>query len=407
MRLALALALALSAPLTHAAAQEAAPESVTLRDLDALIDASPRLVAAEERADADLGDVTAAGTPENPTFAYDLWGLLGGEQTNGGSQHQMAVTQSFPWPGQLAARVAAARARHAADISLVDLIRALTRLEVRRAFVGLLAAQERERLLAEQERAIESVAEIIRGRSESGAGRRWDVMRTEAELASIRAARDAAAADRAELAGSLAVLVARPGWTPTAAGAMSDLPALELEEDAPAPAVDAARRAREAAEAALERERTDAFPSFDLRLGTLFSTWPEGAYLYGGLAIPLPFFDQNQGAIERAEHEVAAARADERAIEAEREAAVRASRDALTHRREALGDFDIGVMQRLPEITELAEVAYRGGEIEVFELLDTVRSARTLALDRLARDQAVEEAEIDLAEAQLGAPSRP
>lgn len=398
---------------THrASAQEAAPEdvpaSVTLDDLFALVDASPRLLAAQERADADLGDVTTAGTPQNPIFQYDVWGLIWGQQTNGGSQQQIAVTQTFPWPGQLDARVAAARAQHTADRALVDLARALTRLEVRRLFVSLLAAQEREQLLTDQEAAIESVAGIIRGRAEAGAGRRWDALRSDAELASIRAAHDSATADRMLLSGRLAILLGRPGWSPAASGTWADLPPLETTADgAPVEshtALEAAQRAREAAELAVSRERADAFPSFDLRLGTLFSTWPEGGYLYGGFAIPLPFIDQNQGDIERAEHELRAARATEDATQRELTAAIEATRAALAQRRAALADFDTGVMDRLPDITAMAEAAYRGGEIEVFELLDAVRSTRALIVERLEREQAVRHAEVDLAEAALGVP---
>jgi cobalt-zinc-cadmium efflux system outer membrane protein len=389
-----------------ASAQDAV--DVSLEELYAMADTSPRIVAAETLADADLGDVTIAGTPENPVLSYDIWGLIWGQQTNGGSQQQVTLSQTFPWPGQLEARVQAARAQHASDLALVDLARALLRLEVRRAFVALLAAQERESLLASQEAVLEGTASIVRGRAEAGAGRRWDILRMDAELASIRAERDAATADTTVAAGRIATLLGRPDWTPRARGTWADLPAPALRDgDAPLdehPAIEAARRATEAAEAALRREHALVIPAFQLRIGTMVSTWPEGGYLYGGIAMPLPIFDQNQGAIDRAEREAEAARERETATRAELAATLRSARAALEGRRQALADFDTGVVERLPQISEMAGVAYRGGEIGVFELLDAVRSTRALVLERVEREAELHDAEVDWLEAALGTP---
>lgn len=387
-------------------AQDGAPTEVSLDELYEMVDASPRIVAAQTLADADLGDVTTAGTPENPVLSYDLWGLIWGQQTNGGSQQQIGIGQMFPWPGQLDARVRAAMAQHDADRALVDLARAMMRLEVRRAFVALLAAQERVTLLETQETALAEVAGIVRGRAESGVGRRWDIVRMEAELASVRAGRDAADADATVAAGRLATLLGRPGWTPRARGTWSDLPSLVLRggDDVPEdhPAVEAARRATEAAEAAARREHALAIPAFQLRIGTLVSTWPEGGYLYGGFAMPLPFIDQNQGAIDRAEREAEAAREREDAIRSELGAALRSTRRALDQRRQALADFDTGVLAQVPQITEMAQLAYRGGEIGAFELLDAVRSTRALVLERVDREAELHDAEVDWLEAAIG-----
>lgn len=400
-------AAATPAPSDADATSEAAlPDVVTLAQLYALADTSPRLLAAEESADAALGDVTRAGTLDNPVLGYEIWGLVGGEQTNGGSQQQIAVSQLLPWPGQLDARVAAARASHRADRAEVDRARALLRLEVRRAFVSLVAAERHVALLEEARARIEAVAEIVRGRASAGAGRRWDVLRIDAELASLSSAHEAALAERTVVSGRIAILVGRPGWLPRAPAEWTALPALEdRASDGPAtehPSLVAARLAREAAESALARERSDAVPAIELRLGAVVSTWPEGGYLYGGIAMPLPFFDQNQGAITRAEHEVAAARASEEATRLELESALLAARAAETQREQALAELDVAA-EHATELRAMAEAAFRGGEISVFELLDAVRATRTLAEERLEREEAVRAAEIDVLRARLGA----
>lgn len=385
-----------------ALAQEVLPDEVTLGELYALAPGSPRMLAAADLAEAGTGDVTAAGTPENPIFSYDAFGLLWGEPTNGGSQHQLMVAQRFPWPGELDARVRAAQAALAADRSLVDLARALLELDLRRAFVALLAAQDRSALLAEARDALEEVAAIVRGRAESGAGRRWDVVRIDAELATLEAQRTSAAADEVVASGAIAVLLGRADWLPRAAGSWADLPdpgaaASTLDH----PRTESARLLREAAEATLEHERMLAFPRFDLRIGHLASTWPEGGYLFGGISIPIPLFDQNQGAIERAEHEADAAREVEEAVAAEIDAERTTARRALSLRATALREFDDDVLTGLSSAADMASEAYVGGEIAVFELLDAVRAARTMRVERVAVEEAYEAAVVDVLEAEL------
>jgi cobalt-zinc-cadmium efflux system outer membrane protein len=387
-------------------AQDDRGSAVTLDELYALAASSPRIQAAQELADAGLGDVTAAGTLENPEISYDVMGLLWGEATNGGSQQQLTASQRLPWPGQLDARIRAAQAALAADRSLVDLARGLLEIDLRRAFIALLATQERSALLVEQQAALEEVATIVRGRTASGAARRWDVVRIEAELAAIEAARATASADGVLAAGEVARLLGRVDWTPRAAGRLRDLPAATIVPAVDAhPRVTAARLRSEAADAALARERALAFPQVELRLGYVQSTVPEGGYLYGGFSVPMPFFDQNQGAIERAEHERAAALRTEEAVRAEIEAQRSALTRALELRRSALAEFDERVLAGLTSAVDMARVAYAGGEIEIFELLDSVRTARVMMAERVALEESLQRAVVDALEATLVTPA--
>lgn len=379
---------------------EVPTEVVSFAELERLLDESPRLRAARLAADAGEGDVVTAGTPENPEVYLDFAGFLGGEPTNGGSQTTITFSQGMPWPGQLDARVRAARARLAADRSVVDLARAYARLDLRRAYLALLAAQDREALLAEAEARLATIAQRIITRAAAGAGRRWDAVRIEAELAALRASRDAAHAEVLATGGRIAALLGRPTLYPRAAGTLGEFPHARLPDDARShPRVVAAQREVEAAEAGLSRERVYATPGFELHLGTIVSTWPEGGYLFGGFAMPIPLIDQNQGQIQRAETAARAAREAEEASVAELTAARDAARRALVAQRAALARFDSGVSSSLGSIAEMAEIAFHGGEIDVFELLDSVRATRELRLERIEREQAVRQAELDLVEA--------
>lgn len=383
---------------SDAAASEGAP--LSFEALEAMLDESPRLRAARLAADAGEGDVTTAGTPENPVLSFDFMGLLSGEPTSGDTTSNLGLSQTLPWPGQLDARVRAARARLAADRSLVDVVRAYARLDLLRAYVALVAAQDREGSLGEAERHLAAVAEVVRARATAGAGRRWDAVRVDAELAALRATRDGAHADVLAAGGRITALLGRPDLHPRASETLGTLAHTRVPRDASThPRLLAARRETEAAEAALSAERAWVVPPIDLRIGTAVSTGPLGGYLVGGFSFPLPIFDRNQGAIERAEATARAAHEAEDASLAEITAAQRAAERALATREAALARFDEGVTSSLGSIGDMAETAFRGGEIDVFELLDAVRATRELRLERIEREESVRQAEIDLVEA--------
>jgi cobalt-zinc-cadmium efflux system outer membrane protein len=389
-----------------ARAQESAwPESVTLGQLLDMVGQSPRLAAEAAGAEALRGDVRSAAQHPNPILSYDFSGFLGGGATNGGSQSTFLLSQPLLWPGQLDRRVEAARAALDAARARVAVFRAFLEIELRRAFVELLAAQQRTAVLGEIEAAMERIVQIVRGRAEAGAGRRWDVVRVEGELASVRAARDAGAADVHRASGRIGELIGIPSWFPRAEGTLAEIALGEMPDAVREghPVLEAARRAVAAARARVEAERAFAVPPIELGIGGIATTWPEGGYLIGRVAMPLPVFDANQGPIERAEREADAAELVEAATRNELEAALLRARRVVDQRREALESFERGVVERMPLLLEMAEAAYRAGEVGAFELLDAVRASRDIRIEQIEREKDLRLAEVDLLEAALGA----
>lgn len=397
----LVIVLSLLAP-AFARAQE--PETVSLDDLLEQMERSPRARVEAALAEAFQGDVRAAGEHPNPVLSYEFAGFLGGQETNGGSQQELRISQPLLWPGQLDRRVEAARARLDLARAEVGALRAALGIELRRAFVELLAAQERVAVLTESEAAMERLVEIVRGRAEAGAGRRWDVTRVEGELASVRASTEAARAAEVAAAGRIGALLGRPGWFPRARGRLADF-ALQAGGSAVRqehPLLELARRARAAAAARVEAERALAIPPIELTLGGIVSTAPEGGYLIGGVAMPLPLFDANRGAILRAEREADAAELAEDATRLELDAALSRARRVVELRSAALAAFEREVVERLPLLAEMAEAAYQGGEVSVFEVVDAVRASRELRGERVDLEAALRAAEVELLEAALG-----
>jgi len=302
--------------------------------------------------------------------------------------------QSLPLFGVRAslarAGVAAAAAAEAdRDVRLWQL-----RAEAGAAVARLAAEQARAESAAVQIREIERLIEILRTREAEGEGSRFDRLRAEQELRDIRqqatAASAAVAEARATIAGLLpaGIVVTTFAFAPpaTAASESSTIPsvdALIVRASSARAELRALTQATQQAASEAEAARRSRLPAPTL-FGGLKRADNEGTRERGGVfgvTVGIPLFDRGDREAARwsAEGErVAAERAaTERRIHSEIAGAV----DVLTLRQAALAQEDPAPAK---ELAQIAEVAYREGEVGILELLDAVRTAAR------ARDRAID-----------------
>ena len=84
--------------------------------------------------------------------------------------------------------------------------------------------------------------------------------------------------------------------------------------------------------------------------------------------------------------------ANEAAMHSNLETAIHVLRD----RSAQLDRFEKGVLVKLPELRQLAEVAYRNGQATILDLLDTFRTESERRATHLALIEAVMQAEVDV-----------
>ncbi len=153
------------------------------------------------------------------------------------------------------------------------------------------------------------------------------------------------------------------------------------------PALRAAQLGVEAAEAMLVTARRERVPDLNLFVAYGRARPDEGNFVEGGISVPLPLFQRNQGRIVETASLVAKARQEERIAAFELEVALSSAR--LTHRTTS---------QQLAQLTEQirpaaersltqAQEAYRVGHLMFLELVDAQRTyndvlLRTMALRR-------------------------
>lgn len=148
------------------------------------------------------------------------------------------------------------------------------------------------------------------------------------------------------------------------------------------PDIIAARRAVEAAEAGVKREKARAYPQVSLMAGVDYQdqvaiTGFRNAWFYTlSAATTLPFTDRNQGRIMAAEAGVRAARANLAALVAEMHAEVD---QAIAEYEEALGGVtgeDVDSLKTAREVWEQTLSAYRKGDKDLIDALDAERAYR-------------------------------
>lgn len=298
--------------------------------------------------------------------------------------------------GQLAAESTDADVRFAIAQRVSDL---------RRAFVALLLAQEREAALREAVAELGRLVGVLRTREEAGEGSTYDRMRGARALADLQDDLASAGVERARARGTLAIYL-RAGVQPdrlVAAGALQTdapiPPAEALVEQALAARLD--HRARQLTSTQFETERR-AVERLRVPVPTLSAGLKRsgmGGLLHNGYQVSVelgvPLFNRGQAAAVQAQAQADRARAEAEALRLQIEADVRTAHTTVELRRAQTEAYRRSVADTAEPLVATARLAYEEGELGILELLDATRQAvdarlRSLEASALARRAAIE-----------------
>ncbi len=265
---------------------------------------NPEIRAAEARLGEALGRLTGAETyPYNPTVQGRAASRQGGGQSS--ADFRVFLDQRLEIAGQRGSRIDAASAELAAERARVLREKRLLAARVHLAFVTALEAQELLEVSLRDTELAERLHQLSRRRLERGAGTQLDVNVAATELgraeARYQAAEAAYQSQRAALAEAMGL---EPTLLPLPQGelhvTLDALPSLEqLVESARTRRADlqALRDLEVASRARHEQARAEAWPDVTLRA---FAGHEEGSDILigGGLSVPIPLFNRNQGRVE-------------------------------------------------------------------------------------------------------------
>jgi outer membrane protein, heavy metal efflux system len=308
----------------------------------------------------------------NPAVTYSREGA--------GFTEFLQAEQSLPIFGVRDALSRAGVAATAAAEADRDVRLWVLRSDAAAAVARLVAEQARLDLAQTHTREAERLIEILRTREREGEGSRFDRLRAEQELRDTRQRVTSAAVSVVEARATLSAMLPRdialtriaggldPQLAPAAADALitkatstrAELRALQHLGERATLEADAARRAR--------------LPSPNLFGGLKRADDVSGRQTGGvfGLSVSVPLFDTGGRESARWEAERARVEAERASIEYRIRSEIVGASEVLSMRQMALAQEQQGAAD---ELTQIAQVAYREGEVGILELLDAVRTA--------------------------------
>jgi cobalt-zinc-cadmium efflux system outer membrane protein len=186
-------------------------------------------------------------------------------------------------------------------------------------------------------------------------------------------------------------------------GELADLETLAAEAAGSRPELRARLDRREAARSQVELQKalgvSDVTPfiGYQRQRDPLLNT--EASFVNFGVSVGLPFFDRNQGGVNRARAELEREEELEQALRDQVAVEVRKARQAYLRQRERLTFFEDTYLTTARQARDIAEAAYRIGGETLLNFLDASRVYReTLqAYNRALRDESVARFTLELA----------
>jgi len=385
------------------------PSETTLADVLRLArDANPRAeIARAAVALADADRRTAAEFP-NPSLAFGREKPHGGAATLFDGQYldDLALDVPLPAPGLRGARKRAAD--HALDAARSGAQARVNSLaaDAGAAFVALMRSQRDVAVLTTAQTELARLHDVVAARRATGVASEYDLLRLDIEIATWRSRLDEARTDVLDKQAELATLLGFAAWRPVAVGDLGalaeDLRRFEAGEFdlATHPALVAAVAEQASAETKVEVAERERWPTFSVDYDHNKTVDPYGASQRLGLTVEVPIGNTRRGALDHARVEADQAALERRLTEAELGTDVARSEAVAAQRQHLLERFDADVGRRLPQLEDMAEVAYRLGNTPIVELLDAARTRYEAQLDHATLQAELAQARLEVAAAR-------
>jgi cobalt-zinc-cadmium efflux system outer membrane protein len=389
-RLAGAMALLVSPWLTATSHSQ----TLTLKTaLQRALAANPRLTAAERDVGIATGQRIQAGALINPELSYEQDNSFGSGRYRGtkSTETTLQISQLFELFGKRDARIAVGQA----GVETAAIQRKAVRLEVLSetavAFLGVLGAQRRVRILDEQIAAIEKLAPLLHRRVDAGASSPAEIGRAEVASALVKADRERVSSTLASARRELAVLMGDTAAKFSAvSGRLDDLgrpPSFQVV----IAAIDSnpqlmrwtAVYAQRNAELLLARLK----PYPDVRVSGGWRHYNETGddAVRLSLSVPIPVFDRNQGNILSAQESLAKTKAER---EANRNTLIVLAGRAYDSLQGSLRELKVLRDVAIPKSSQAADAIFEGYGQGRFTLLEVLDAQASVTQARLREQEA-------------------
>jgi cobalt-zinc-cadmium efflux system outer membrane protein len=369
-------------------------QTLTLKTaLQRALAASPRLTAAERDVGIATGRRIQAGALINPELSYEQDNSFGSKSYRGtkSAETTLQISQIFELFGKRDARIAVGRT----GVEAAAIQRKAVRLEVLSetavAFLGVLGAQRRIRILDEQIAAIDKLTPLLQRRVDAGASSPAEIGRAEVASALVKADRERVGATLASARRELAVLMGDASAKFSAVSGRLDDIGRPPSFRAVITAIDSnpqlmrwtAVYAQRNAELLLARLK----PYPDVRVSAGWRHYNETGddAVRLSLSVPIPVFDQNQGNILSAQESLAKTRAEHKT---NRNTLIVLAGRAYDSLQGALRELKVLRDVAIPKSRQAADAIFEGYGQGRFTLLEVLDAQANVTQARLREQEA-------------------
>ena len=360
-------------------------QSVTLALDQAIawaLEKSPVLAASGSRADAATASRSQAGALPNPELSIEAENIYGDGPYDGTDSAEITygVEQLVELPGKRGNRVRVAEAEkikihYARDGARLDLIRDITT-----AYAELVAAQRELTVIEEERKLAEEVRNSVAARVEAGKEPPIQKNKAEIELSSSVIALDRAR--RAVNTKEQALMGLMGGGIGDFAIDAKSLPTLTEPEpftyyqerlvqtpDAKGLEADVTQ-----AQSALSLEKASAFPDPTLGFGVKQFREDDSQAFVAGISLPIPVFNLNRAGIQRAGHELNAAKLEQRGGQLTLETSLMEAYENFVSAYREASALNSSVLPGAEEAFSFSRQGYDAGKFGYLEVLDAQRT---------------------------------
>ncbi|WP_395612177.1 TolC family protein [Allosphingosinicella sp.] len=370
------------APAVAIPSNETVPANLTLPQALAEAEASsPVIQAAIARASAAQARVRQAGYRINPELSVEVENFAGTGDYSGarGLETTVAVNQRLDLGGRRRARVSVARAELAAEELRLAIARADLGQQVREQFARAVTARDKLRITEDNATRATELARIAGQLVDAGREPPLRAIRARSAAAQAQAELAAARADEAASRRTLGGLFGSITPPESVTGSLIDLDPRAID---PEQSLDVRLADLElaVAEAEVGQQVTQRRLDPAVGIGVRQFRGSGDIALVGGVSMPIPVFDRNQGNIAAARANVTsfqARRANTLAIVTVRARNAIAAVEAAQARVQAL---EGAAVPEAFEALRLAQLSYREGRTALIELLDAQNAYRSAEL---------------------------
>ncbi|MBK7361489.1 MAG: TolC family protein [Micavibrio sp.] len=346
------------------------------------LEKSPVLAASGSRADAASANRSQAGALPNPELSIEAENIFGDDEFEGldSAEITYGVEQLVELPGKRGSRVniaesETARSYFERDAAQLDLIRDITI-----AYAELVAAQQELSILEEERGLAAEVRDSVAAKVEAGKEppiqkNKAQIELSSSEIALDRARRMAIAKKQtlAALMGSdTADFAVQPGSLP----AVTEPEPLETYQAhvAQTPDVQTLEAGVTQAQAALSLEKANVLPDPTVSLGVKQFREDDSQAFVAGVSLPIPVFNINRAGIERAGHELNAAKLDQRSGQLSLQTTLIETYGNFTSAYREASALQTAVLPGAEEAFQFARGGYDAGKFGYLEVLDAQRT---------------------------------